>query len=30
MFKNEGGLTSVDLLCTGKDDLASLAEITSW
>lgn len=26
MFKNEGGLTSVDLLCTGKDDLASLAK----
>ena len=27
MFKNEGGLTSVDLLCTGKDDLASLAKL---
>ena len=27
MFKNTGGLTSVDLLCTGKDDVASLANL---
>ena len=27
ILKNEGGLTSVDLLCTGKDDLASLAKL---
>lgn len=27
MFKNKGGLTSVDLLCQGKDDLAALSKL---
>lgn len=27
MFENTGGLTSVDLLCKGKDDVATLAKL---
>lgn len=27
MFKNKGGLTNVDLLCKGKDDVAALAKL---